>query len=119
MRSELVQLTLRATSCLLGLVALTIAINTATGNGGALVAPTVSSNSGPVSGIERAMLPSVIPPSPAPSATASPSDAQQNDDTSDDATEDPADTANPAPVEPSPTDRPGHGRPAKPPGKDK
>lgn len=114
-----VQLTVRATSCLLGLVVLTIAINTATGSGGALVDPTASSNTTPASGIERAELPSIVPPSPLPSATESSSDPKQIEDTSNDATEDPADTANPTPVEPSPTVRPGHGRPTEPPGKDK
>ncbi len=116
---ELVQLTVRTTSCLLGLVALTIAINTATGNGGALVDPTVSSSSIPSSSIERAALPSVIPPSPAPSATESSTDPEQNEDTSDNARDDPADSADPAPIQPTPTDRPGHGKPPKPPGKDK
>ena len=112
-----VQLTVRATSCLLALVALTIAINTATGDGGALIDPTVSSNSGPLSGIERAVLPSIVPPAPVPSVTAS--DPKKDEDTSDDVAEDPADTVSPTPVEPSPTDRPGHGRPTEPPGKDK
>ncbi len=119
MPPELVQLTVRATSCLLGLVALTIAINTATGNGGILINPTVSSSSGSSSSIERAVLPSVIPPSPAPSATSSSSDPEQEEDTSDDTTQDSADAANPVPVEPPPTDRPGHGKPTEPPGKDK
>lgn len=119
MRPGLAQLTARTAACLLCLVAMTIAINTATDDGGPLIDPTISSSAGPPSGLGHAVLPAVISPSPAPSPTTTPSDPRPAVTTVDDATQEPADTADPAPVEPSPTDRRGRGKPAKPPGKDK